>query len=121
MSAPGFLLALVLAGGAWSALAMAMDRHYADIHGRGVEPAPPLRMRLRGAAVLGLLASLALNVHMQGWGVGLVAGLGVLTLAALLLVLAVSYWPARLPAIRRALLLGALPLMVWWVSAVTPF
>lgn len=121
MSAPGFLLALVLAGGAWSALAMAMDRHYTDIHGRGVEPAPPLRMRLRGAAVLGLLASLALNVHMQGWGVGLVAGLGVLTLAALLLVLAVSYWPARLPAIRRALLLGALPLMVWWVSAVTPF
>ena len=43
-----------------SALCLAMDRHYADLHGRGAEPPAPLRRRLRWTGWLALAAGLAL-------------------------------------------------------------
>ncbi len=33
-----------------SSLCLAMDRHYADLHGRGAEPPAPLRRRLQWGA-----------------------------------------------------------------------
>jgi hypothetical protein len=114
MTACGFLLALGLAYCAWRALALAMDRHYAELHGRGAEPAPPVRRRLRQLGVLGLVASLAVTMRMQGWSVGMVAGLGVLTLSALLQVLALTYWPTRGPALTRVVLFALPVLLLLW-------
>lgn len=114
MTAYGFLLALGLAYCAWSALALAMDRHHAEVHGRGAEPTPARRRRLRQLGTLGLAASLAVTTYMQGWSVGAVAGLGVMTLSALLQVLALSYWPARGPALTCAVLFGLPWLLLLW-------
>ncbi|WP_443114243.1 DUF3325 domain-containing protein [Herbaspirillum seropedicae] len=117
MTLSGFLLALGLAYCAWSALALAMDRHYADVHGRGAEPAPALRQRLRWLGALALLASLAVAIGMQGWSIGVVGGIGVLTLAAILQVLSLSYWPARTPWLARRILCGLpLLLLLWWLE-----
>lgn len=113
----GVLLALGLAYCAWSALSQAMDRHYAEVRGRGAEPAPALRRRLRWLGTLGLLASLAVTVRMQGWSIGLVAGTGLLTVSGVLHVLALSYLPAQVPRLAQRVL-AALPLLlVLWMMA----
>ncbi|MFJ3058111.1 DUF3325 domain-containing protein [Herbaspirillum sp. NPDC087042] len=114
----GVLLALGLAYCAWSALSQAMDRHYADVRGRGAEPAPALRRRLRWLGTLGLLASFAVAVRMQGWSIGLVAGTGLLTVAGVLHVLALSYRPAQVPRLAQRVL-ACLPLLLalWMMAA----
>ena len=47
MSMFGFIASLALAYGGWTALSLGMDRHYADIHGRGKEPQQRERNRYR--------------------------------------------------------------------------
>jgi hypothetical protein len=91
------LASLVLAYSAWQALSLAMDRHYADIHGRGAEPSAQQRQRCRWAGTLALLAALAICVYNSGWGIGPVAWLGTMTMAALLLVLQLCYAPGSVP------------------------
>jgi len=114
MSLLGFTLALVLAYGAWGALAIAMDRHYADIHGRGAEPEPAVRLRLRSLGALGIVLTLAVAVRMQGWTIGPVACLGVLAIAGVLQVLSLTYVPARMPSYARWAAYAAAPLALMW-------
>ncbi|WP_016836236.1 DUF3325 domain-containing protein [Herbaspirillum lusitanum] len=73
-----FLATLALTYSAWVALSLAMDRHYADI-------------------TLALTAAFAVCVRDSGWGIGPVAWLGTMTVAALLLVLQLCYAPKSVP------------------------
>lgn len=110
------LLCLGLAYCSWSALALAMDRHYAEIHGRAAAPPAALRRRLRWLGSLGLLASAALAVYRQGWGVGLVAAIGAMSLSGVLLVLVQSHAPARMPWLAWRVLALLPLLLVLWMS-----
>jgi hypothetical protein len=112
MSGFGFMAALALAYGGWTALSLGMDRHYADIHGRGKEPQQSERNRYRMLGTLALLVTYAISVKLQGWTVGSVLCLGTMTAGALLLVLLLTYAPQRTVlagklAIGLAILLGA--------------
>lgn len=86
---------LTLAYSGFVALSLAMDRHYADVFGRGQEPGQRQRLVLRLLGVMGLLLSFALCVVRDGWGVGSVLWLGMLTACALTLVLLLPYAPRR--------------------------
>jgi len=88
-----FLATLALTYSAWVALSLAMDRHYADIHGRGAEPGAQLRKRGRWLGSLALTLAFIICVRDSGWGIGPVAWLGTMTVAALLLVLQLCYAP----------------------------
>jgi len=96
MSGFGFLSALAFACTGWAAFGLAMDRHYADIHGRGKEPTPGARKYCRALGILALLATFAIGVKLAGWSVGPVLSLGTLVAAALLLVLLLTYQPQHL-------------------------
>ncbi|AKZ61292.1 hypothetical protein F506_00190 [Herbaspirillum hiltneri N3] len=91
-----FLATLALTYSAWVALSLAMDRHYADIHGRSAEPSAMLRRRSRLLARLALVVAFAVCVRDSGWGIGPVAWLGTMTIAALLIVLQLCYAPRSL-------------------------
>lgn len=81
----------------FTALSLAMERHWEDGMGRGSEPGALRRwLRLGGATglALSLLASLAIQGPTRGW----VLWLGVLTAGALAVVLMLCYsprWAAR--------------------------
>ena len=77
----------------FAALALAMDRHYADAFGRGESPSSGLRRGMQVAGCLGLVLSLAMLVANAGWAFGILYWLGVLTLAALTLALLLAYVP----------------------------
>lgn len=111
----GFALGLVLSYCAWSALALAMDRHYADIHGRGAEPSAQLRRRMRWLGSLGLALAFAVAVAMQGWTIGPVGWLGLLAMAGVLQVLSLTYLPARVPLLARWLVWTVPVLAVLWL------
>ncbi len=103
------LTSLVLAYSAWQALSLVMDRHHADIHGRGTEPSAKQRQRGRWLGTLALVLALAVCVQNSGWGIGPVAWLGTMTLAALLVVLQLWYAPrSLLHTAKPAWLLAAL-------------
>ena len=108
----GFATGLMLACCGWTALSLAMDRHYADIHGRGKEPSMVVRRLFRAMGTLALLAVFAVCVMLEGWTIGPVLCLGTLTAAALMLVLLLSYAPHRVVtggkiAAAASVLLGA--------------
>lgn len=87
-------LALVALGAAiagFTALSLAMDRHWEQLHGRGAEPGAAVRRRLRHAGTLGLLASLLACIALRGAGQGGVAWAGMLTAAAMTLALTLTY------------------------------
>lgn len=112
MSAFGFIAALAMAYGGWTALSLGMDRHYSDIYGRGKEPQQSERNLYRMLGTLALLATYAISVKLQGWTVGSVLCLGTMTAGALLLVLLLTYAPQRTifagkVAVALAILLGA--------------
>ena len=86
-------LVFALCDAGLSALCLAMDRHYADLHGRGAEPPAPLRRRLRWTGWLALAAALAWAMHSAGYGYGLVAWVGCLTGCGLLLIWLLPYAP----------------------------
>ncbi len=102
-----FLATLSLAYSAWVALSLAMNRHYADIHGRGAEPGALLRKRGRLLGTLALTAAFAVCVHDSGWGIGSVTWLGTMTVAALLLVLQLCYAPRSVLRTGKPVLLLA--------------
>ena len=99
-----FLATLALTYSAWVALSLAMDRHYADINGRGAEPSAVLRKRGRWLGTLALTAAFAVCVRDSGWGIGPVAWLGTMTVAALLLVLQLCYAPKSVPRTGKPVL-----------------
>ncbi|MBN8907833.1 MAG: DUF3325 domain-containing protein [Rhodospirillales bacterium] len=100
------LLAFGLAEAGFVVLALAMDRHARQLAVR--RPPTWARAKLRAAGLLLLL--LALRTCMSGWGgaEGVVAWCGVLTLAALLLALALAL-PRRVRTATALLVL--LPLL----------
>ncbi|RFB67347.1 MULTISPECIES: DUF3325 domain-containing protein [unclassified Herbaspirillum] len=99
-----FLATLALTYSAWVALSLAMDRHYADINGRGTEPSAVRRKRGRWLGTLALTAAFAVCVRDSGWGIGPVAWLGTMTVAALLLVLQLCYAPKSVPRTGKPVL-----------------
>lgn len=74
-------------------LCLAMDRHYADLHGRGAEPSPRLRRRMQWGGWLALATGLAWSMHVAGFAHGLLSWTGSLTGCALLLVVLLAYAP----------------------------
>lgn len=84
-----------------SSLCLAMDRHYADLHGRGAEPPAPLRRRLQWTGALALAAGLAWAMHIAGGGYGLVYWVGSLTGCGLLLIWLLPYAPHQAMRLAR--------------------
>ncbi|ATP51139.1 MULTISPECIES: DUF3325 domain-containing protein [unclassified Pseudomonas] len=73
------------------ALCQGLERHYKHVWNR---PCPRgLRLGLRGAGWLALLVSLLLCAQAWGWAMGPVAWFGALSLAGMLLVMLLPYWP----------------------------
>jgi hypothetical protein len=92
-------------------LCLAMQRHHEQALGHRRIP-PPLRRRLAGGGWLLLAASLALLVHAAGWGLGLVIWTGLLTAAALPVVVLLTYRPRWvMPVAALAVLGGAVSLV----------
>ncbi|OYO30607.1 DUF3325 domain-containing protein [Janthinobacterium sp. PC23-8] len=89
-----------------SCLCLAMDRHYADLHGRGMEPPPQLRRRLRWGGAVALAFSLAWAMHIAGAGQGAVFWIGSLTGCGLLLIWLLPYAPQQ--AMRLARVIGVI-------------
>ncbi|WP_420992360.1 DUF3325 domain-containing protein [Cupriavidus sp. 30B13] len=106
MNGIGFLTALALAFSGFAALSQTLDRHYAERHGRGSAPGAAERMRLHALGWSALALALLACVAQQGWPVGTVSWIGMLTLGALPLVLLLSYAPAL--ALRAARWSGVL-------------
>lgn len=77
--------AIALAYAGFTALSLAMDRHHADVHGRGQAPSPRARRWLRAGGATGLALSLLACVERQGWNMGPILWCGAMTLGALLL------------------------------------
>ena len=99
-----------------SCLCLAMDRHYADLHGRGAEPPAPLRRRLQWTGSLALAAALAWAMHIAGGGYGLVYWIGSLTGCGLLLIWLLPYAPHH--AMRLARVIGGAAVLAAVVLAV---
>ncbi|ATP44152.1 iron uptake protein [Pseudomonas putida] len=73
------------------ALCQGLERHYKHVWNR---PCPRgLRLGLRGVGWLALLVSLLLCAQAWGWAMGPVAWFGSLSLAGMLLVMLLPYWP----------------------------
>ena len=99
----------------FGALSLAMDRHFEDIHGRGTSPGAKRRW-LQLAGSLSLLASLLACLAAQGSAQGWVLWCGVLTVAALLLMLLLSYaprWAPRVSGLAALALAGVFLLHQW--------
>ena len=105
MSAPAMWPACVagigFAVGGFTWLAQTIDRHHADIFGRGVEPLPSRVRRLRWQGWIALALALAACVAAQGWAFGVIYWAGLLTVSALTVVGAFSYAPQVTPRIAR--------------------
>jgi len=108
---------LLIAGGALFAyagmlgLCQGLERHYKPVWRRECPAA--LGRLLRGAGWLALLASLWLCAQAWGWAMGPVAWFAMISLAGLLLVMLLPYWP------RLAVgLVAALPVwgLLQWIS-----
>lgn len=91
MSFPGWIVvACGAAFSAFSALSLAMERHYENAYGRGRTPGRALPW-LRGAGVAGLLLSCVASLAAAGRAQGWVLWCGVLTASALGVVLVQTY------------------------------
>lgn len=91
---------LILSGAAlaysgFAAKGLTMDRHYADIHGRGKECDARTRLRLRTLGWLGLLLSFIACIGASGWHIGPVLWCGILSLAAWTVTLLLQYHPRK--------------------------
>jgi hypothetical protein len=95
------LLAFSAALTGFSALSLAMDRHYEDCKGRGSLPSPALRRWLQLGGALGLVLSLWVAIAGYGSAQGWVFWFGAMTVAALAVVLTLSYAPRRAVLLLR--------------------
>lgn len=77
----------------FTALSMTLDRHYADIHGRGTAPARRTLRRLHAAGWLALALAWAAQVLNEGWPVGTIYWLGIMALSAAVLVCVLARSP----------------------------
>ncbi|GGI17154.1 MAG: DUF3325 domain-containing protein [Oxalicibacterium faecigallinarum] len=116
MTGFGFVASLALAYAGWTALSVGMDRHYADIHGRGKEPDRKTRNVCRLLGTIALLLTFAVSVRLQGWTVGSVLCLGTMTAGALMLVLLLTYAPQRAIGLGRGASIAALIFGIIWLA-----
>lgn len=111
------LLAFSAALTGFSALSLAMDRHYEDFKGRGNTPSAPLRRWMRVAGVLGLVLSLWAAIAGYGSAQGWVFWFGAMTVAAMAVVLTLTYAPKRIARLLGAggvlLALSAVASLAW--------
>ncbi|WP_432377593.1 DUF3325 domain-containing protein [Duganella sp. P38] len=91
MNTMAVLAALTSALGGFAALSLAIDRHWEGLHGRGNVPSDSTRRKLRWSGSGGLLVSLLVCLFVWGATQGWVAWAGMLTAAAIGLVLVLSY------------------------------
>ncbi|MFP6848312.1 MAG: DUF3325 domain-containing protein [Pseudomonas sp.] len=104
------LLAAALCYAGMAALCLGMDRHHQQVWSR---KAP---RRQRGLRLAGwLLLAIALWPCVQAWGgaVGVVIWFGLLSAAALLLVLLLPYRPQGAALLMVLAMLGSLPVLLW--------
>ncbi|AMR82281.1 DUF3325 domain-containing protein [Cupriavidus nantongensis] len=101
--------ALSLAG--FAALALSLERHHADIHGRGSMPSRGAVARLRVVGAVALALAWALHIAAQGGPMGTVSWVGTLTASAIAVALGLSYAPRAvqrlLPGVALVGLAGA--------------
>ena len=102
--------AFCLAYAGFSALCLAMDRHYENVFDRGIPRRHRLPLRLLGW--LGLALSLAACAAAWGWSYGTVEWVGILSLAGLLLIWFLAYWPRAALAAGGACAVAA-PVLAW--------
>lgn len=91
MNTMAIIAGLASAAGGFAALSLAMDRHWEGLHGRGNLPGDHTRRMLRWSGGGGLLVSLLVCLNVWGASQGWVAWAGMLTAAAIGLVLVLSY------------------------------
>lgn len=110
-------LGFAIGGFVW--LALAMDRHHADMFGRGSVPAPARVARLRGQGAIALVLSLCACVLAEGWAFGAVYWAGLLTVGALAVVGAFAWAPHATPRLARvSIAVGAAAAMASpWLAA----
>jgi len=87
------LASALLAHAGFAALALAMDRHHRSMRATRRGCPPRLRLALRAAGTLALALSLATALRAWPTADGAVAWFGLLTVAALALVLLLAYRP----------------------------
>lgn len=111
------LLAFSAALTGFAALSLAMDRHYEDFKGRGNTPPASLRRWMRVAGALGLVLSLWAAIAGYGSAQGWVFWFGAMTVAAMAVVLTLTYAPKRIARLLGAggvlLALSALASLAW--------
>ncbi len=90
-------------------LCLAMERHYAALHGRGAEPPPALRRQLSVGGWLMLAIALAWAMQTAGPAYGLLLWTGGLTGCALLLILLLPYAPRQAPRLAWVAAAATLP------------
>lgn len=117
MIALGVISGLAFAYAGWTALSVGMNRHYADMHGRGQEPDPRTRQQCRLLGTLALIATFAVSVKLEGWTIGAVFCLGIMTAGALLLVMLLTYAPHRAIRFGKAAALLSVVLGMLWLSS----
>ncbi|MFJ4291720.1 DUF3325 domain-containing protein [Cupriavidus sp. NPDC089707] len=93
MSALAMVAALALSMAGFVALALSLERHHADLHGRGSVQAPAAVLRLRAAGALALALAWSVHIGADGWPLGTVSWLGTLTASAFAVALGLSYAP----------------------------
>jgi hypothetical protein len=91
MNTAAIIAALSSAAAGFTALSLAMDRHWENLNGRGNLPSDSTRRMLRWSGGGGLLVSLLVCLFVWGASQGWVAWAGMLTAAAISLVLILSY------------------------------
>ncbi|SPA33880.1 conserved hypothetical protein; putative membrane protein [Cupriavidus taiwanensis] len=103
--------ALSLAG--FAALALSLERHHADIHGRGSMPSrgAVARLRLQGSVALAL--AWGLHIAAQGGPMGTVSWVGTLTASAIAVALGLSYAPRAVPRLLPGVALVGLAGAAW--------
>lgn len=86
------LAAFCLAYAGFAALALAMDRHYGALFNRAMPLAHRQPLRLSGWCALAV--SLWLSGATYGWSYGVVEWIGILAIAGLVMIWALTYKPA---------------------------
>jgi hypothetical protein len=78
-----------------AAISYTINRHYANIHGRGAEPASRTRRNFRLLGWLAIVLSFAACISADGWHTGPVLWCGMFTASAIVLALLLHYAPHK--------------------------
>lgn len=114
-------MSIMLAAGAslaysgFASISYTMDRHYADIHGRGSEPDERTRRRYQTLGWLSILLSFFACIIVLGWNIGPVLWCGMLTFSAIVLTLLLQYSPHKAIHLAKVSYVVALIAGMAWI------